>query len=126
MSSLRFSTGPDDPRYYQVDDEFREVLADLSPMVAASRIQHARVFHRRRQAVLLGEHARRLRTEVALAGVEGAHGGEQLGDGAVFDQVAGGAGAHDRQDVFLFFMHGQREDADLRQLLMDAAHGFEA
>jgi cytochrome P450/thioesterase domain-containing protein/acyl carrier protein len=46
MSTLRFSSGPDDPRYYEVDDEFRKVLADLSPMVAASRIQRARVFHR--------------------------------------------------------------------------------
>ena len=43
---MRFSTGPDDPRFYEVDDEFRGVLADLAPLVSASRMQQARVFHR--------------------------------------------------------------------------------
>jgi cytochrome P450/thioesterase domain-containing protein/protoporphyrinogen oxidase/acyl carrier protein len=43
---MLFSTGPDDPRFYEVDDEFRQLLADLSPLVAASRMSHARVFHR--------------------------------------------------------------------------------
>ena len=46
MTSLHFSTGPDDPRLYEVDDDFRQLLADLSPLIAASRMQRARVFHR--------------------------------------------------------------------------------
>src|SRR6185295_983417 len=49
--------------------------------------------------VLLGERPRRLRAEVTLAGVEGAHGGEQLADGAVLHQVAGGAGADEGEHV---------------------------
>ncbi len=43
---MRFSTGPADPRFYEVDDDFRQLLSDLSPLVAGSRMQKARVFHR--------------------------------------------------------------------------------
>src|SRR5882724_8173637 len=81
---------------------------------------------RRRLPALFGEHPRRLGTEVALAGVEGAHRGEELAHRAVLDQVAGGAGAHDRQDVLLLLVDREGELADLRQLLVDAAYRLEA
>ncbi len=48
---MRFSDGPADPRFYEVDDDFRQLLADLSPLVAGSRMQKARVFHRNATAV---------------------------------------------------------------------------
>ncbi|MET9633261.1 cytochrome P450 [Lentzea sp. NPDC006480] len=41
---MRFSTGPND--FADVDDEFRQVLADLGTLVAASRTTRRRVFHR--------------------------------------------------------------------------------
>jgi hypothetical protein len=42
---MRFSTGPGDPRLYEVDEDFRQLLSDLAPLVAASRIHKTRVFH---------------------------------------------------------------------------------
>ncbi|WP_172387093.1 alpha/beta fold hydrolase [Streptomyces sp. MNP-20] len=38
-------SGPDDPRLYEVDDEFRKVLQGLAPIVGASRRSGARFFH---------------------------------------------------------------------------------
>ncbi|GLZ36146.1 hypothetical protein Lesp02_83330 [Lentzea sp. NBRC 105346] len=43
---MRFSTGPDDPRFDEVDDDFRAVIDALGPLVAASRATRRRVFHR--------------------------------------------------------------------------------
>jgi thioesterase domain-containing protein/acyl carrier protein len=37
--------GPDDPRLYEVDDEFRELLIELSSLMAASKARQRRVFH---------------------------------------------------------------------------------
>ncbi len=45
MTALHLSTGPDDPRFFEVDDEFRQVLADLEPLTAASRVFKRRTFH---------------------------------------------------------------------------------
>ena len=46
MTEIRVATGPDDPRLYEVDEEFRSILGGLSSLAAASRIQKARFFHR--------------------------------------------------------------------------------
>src|SRR5262249_53938195 len=46
MTPLRFSGGPDDERFFEVDDDFRRVLVDLAPLVAAAGASRARVFHR--------------------------------------------------------------------------------
>jgi len=43
---MRFSSGPGDPRFYEVDADFRQLLANLSPLVTGSRLTQARVFHR--------------------------------------------------------------------------------
>jgi thioesterase domain-containing protein/acyl carrier protein len=39
------ASGPGDPRLYQVDDEFRRVLADLSFLARVSRVTKTRFFH---------------------------------------------------------------------------------
>ena len=45
MSHLVITHGPDDPRLYDIDDDFRRVLIDLSGLVVASASRRARFFH---------------------------------------------------------------------------------
>ncbi len=45
MTELRIATGPGDPRLHDVDDDFRQVLAELEPLTAASRALKRRTFH---------------------------------------------------------------------------------
>jgi thioesterase domain-containing protein/acyl carrier protein len=39
------ASGPDDPRFGQIDDDFRRVLADVSIMARVSRVSKTRFFH---------------------------------------------------------------------------------
>jgi len=42
---LPISTGPDDPRLHEIDEDFRQALADLELLTAAARVFKRRTFH---------------------------------------------------------------------------------
>ncbi len=46
MTELRISTGPDDPRLYEIDEDFRTILRSFAPVMFESRIKSRRFLHR--------------------------------------------------------------------------------